>query len=336
MALRLTSEERSRLTERDTEDREAYRLYTLGRYHFFKLTPPEIGKGIKYLREAVARDPGYAEAHATIAEAHRALAITSDQRPADVLPVGKAAALRAMELDPALESAVASLCFIQTWWDWDWPAAERSCKRSIALNPGSADGHRAYAVLLSDLARHDAAIAEARLAVELEPLSLITRAIDGHVLHYAGRNDEAEKSLRATIELEPRFWIGRLFLGKVLLAKGKLAEALAEFEKAREYSGGNSETVSMIGYTRARMGDRRGASAALAELLAREPARYVPPFNVAMIHHGLGDRDATFEWLEKAYRERDVRLTFLKVEWKWNGLRADPRFQSLAKRMSLL
>ena len=334
-ALRLTTEQRERLARSDTESGEAYRLYLLGRYHFLKLIPPEIDKGINYFRQAVAADPRYASAYAGLAEAYRALAITSDRRPADVLPIGKSAAMRAIELDANLESAFASLCFIQVWWDWDWKGAERSCRQSLAIDADSADGHRAYAVLLSDLARHDEAIEEARRAVELEPLSLITRAIEGHVLLYAGRVDEAIERLRATIDLEPQFWIARLFIGKAHLARGEFAEALAEFENARRFSGGNSETLSLIGYTRALMNDRAGANQMLEELRAREPARYVPPFNVAMIHHGLGNRDATFEWLEKAYSERDVRLTFLRVEKKWDPIRSDARFVALAKRVGL-
>ncbi len=335
LALQLTREERARLAHRDTESGEAYRLYLLGRYHFLKLVPPEIDKGINYFQQAVAVDPGYATAYAGLAEAFRTLAIISDRRPAEVFPIGKSAALKAIELDASLASAHASLCFIQVWWDWDWQGAERSCRQSLELEPESADGHRAYAVLLSDLGSHEQAIAEARRAVELEPLSLITRAIEGHVLIYAGRNDEALDRLRAALDLEPQFWIARLFIGKAHLARGEFLEALAEFEMASTLSGGNSETLSLIGYTRARMNDRDGARRALEELLAREPARYVPPFNVAMIHNGLGERDETFEWLEKAYAQRDVRLTFLKVEKKWDPIRSDERFAALARRIGL-
>lgn len=335
MARELTRAERSRLARRDTEVGEAYRHYLLGRYHYLKLVPSEIDKGIGYLRQAVDLDPGYAEAWAALAEAHRALAITSDRRPADVLPLGKAAALRAIELDGNLDSAAASLCFIQIWWDRDWSAAEQSCRRSLAIDPDSPDGHRAYAVLLSDLGRHDEAIAAARRAVELEPLSLITRAIEGHVLHYAGRNEEALASLRAALELDERFWIARLFVGKVYLEQGKLEEALAEFEDAREFSGSNSEAVSLIGFTHARRQDRASALQALEDLTSRPPGRYVPPFNVAMIYNGLGDREKTFEWLEKAYEDRDVRLTFLKVERKWDPIRSDERFRALARRLAL-
>ncbi|HJY37752.1 MAG TPA: hypothetical protein VJ299_09815, partial [Steroidobacteraceae bacterium] len=153
--------------------------------------------------------------------------------------------------------------------------------------------------------------------------------------HYAGRDDEAVTKLRATQELDANFWITHLFLGKVHLARNELPEALAEFEKARALSADNSEAVSMVGYTLARSGDPRGAKAVLAELLERSTQHYVPPFNIAMLYNGLGDADNTFSWLDKAYADRDVRLTFLKIEKKWDPLRADERFAALAKRMKL-
>jgi len=335
LTLHLSSVERERLTRRHTQSPDAYRSYLLGRYHFLKLTPQEIDKGIAYFNRAIDQDPQFALAYEGLAEAHRALAITSDRRPAEVLPLGKAAALRAIELDGRLDSAWASLCFIQVWWDWDWREAERSCRQAIEINPNGPDGHRAYAILLSDLGRHEAAIAEARKASEIDPLALITNAIEGHVLHYAGRDTEAAAKLRSTLELDQDFWIAHLFLGKVHLARNELREALAEFEKARALSAANSEAVSLTGYTLAALGERDGAQSALSELLGRGSERYVPPFNVAMLYNGLGDVDHTFAWLEKAYAERDVRLTFLKIEKKWDHLRSDARFVSLTKRMGL-
>jgi tetratricopeptide (TPR) repeat protein len=320
---------------RDTESQEAYRLYLLGRYHWGRLTPSEIYRAIGFFEQAIRIDPRYALAYAGLAEAYRALPITSDVPPRDVLPKGKAAALKALEIDAGLAEAQATLCFIQIWSDWDWANAERTCKRAIAINENAAEGHRAYAVLLSDLGKHERAIAEARRARELDPLSLLTNVIEAHALHYAGRNTEALSRLQATLELDRNFWIAHLFTGKVLVAQHRFKEALQEFAKARELSHGNSEAVSLLGYTFALDGDRSAATRALAELLDRSRRSYVPPFNIAMIYNGLGERARTLDWLEKAYADRDVRLTFLKVERKWDPLRSDPRFASLARRMKL-
>ena len=185
------------------------------------------------------------------------------------MPRGKAAALRAIELDDRLDSAWGSLCFIQTWWDWDWPAAERSCQRAIEINPNGADGHRAYAVLLSDLGRQEQAIAEARRASELDPLALITNAIEGHVLLYAGRNAEAADKLRSTLELDANFWIRTCFSARCISRTTRYRTRSPNLNRRATLSAGNSETVSMVGYALARSGDRKGAQAALAELLER-------------------------------------------------------------------
>ena len=155
------------------------------------------------------------------------------------------------------------------------------------------------------------------------------------MLHYAGRDVEATTRLRATLDSTENFWIAHLFLGKVHRAQRVAGSAGRVREGTGALSAANSEAVSMVGYTRARLGDRKGAETALAELRDRSADHYVPPFNVAMIYNGLGDADDTFAWLEKAYADRDVRLTFLKIEHKWDPLRADERFASLAKRMKL-
>ncbi|MDP9087627.1 MAG: winged helix-turn-helix domain-containing protein [Pseudomonadota bacterium] len=335
LELRLTSTERRRLTKRDTENAEAYRLYLLGRLHLSRLTPDQIYAGIDYFQQAIAIDSSYALPYAGLAESYRALTISADVRPTDVLPKGKAAALHALQIDAGLDEAQASLCFLQIWSDWDWPAADRSCKRALAINGNSADGHRAYAILLSDLGRHSQAIAEARRARELDPLALITNAIEGHVLFYAGHDEEAMSSLQRTLEIDPNFWITHLFIGKIYLSRNQLPAAMEEFDKARALSHGNSEAISMLGYTLARAGDRAGAQRTLETLRARGLTSYVPPFNIAMIYNGLQDSGSTLDWLERAYLDRDVRLTFIKIERKWDWLRANPRFAKLVMQMRL-
>jgi DNA-binding winged helix-turn-helix (wHTH) protein/TolB-like protein/Flp pilus assembly protein TadD len=335
LALRLTQAQRLRLTRRDTVDDEAYRLYLLGRYHWSRLIPPELHKSIEYFQQALLRDPNYAIAYAGLAESYRALAISADAQPTEVLPQAKAAALKALAIDPDLQEARASLCFINIWSDWDWPEAERQCKQALESKPNSSEAHRAYSILLSDLGRGDDAIREARRARELDPLSLVTNALEAHVLLYAGHTAEALQRTEQTLALDPNFWIAWLFRGKALLAQGDLPQALVAFGKSREFSHENSEAVSLVGYTLAISGDREGALRILQQLNARAAQQYVPPFNIAMIYNGLGQNKDTLDMLERAYLDRDVRLTFLRVEHKWDPLRTDPRFVSLAQRMKL-
>ena len=164
LAVQLTGEEKQRLVRHGTSDIEAYQLYLTGRYHWNKLTPPEVRTSIGFFRQAIALDPQYAQAYGGLAEAYRALAITGDERPQETMPQAKAAAIKALEIDPSLAEAHASLVFVHTWFDWDWAGAEQEAKRAIELNPNSGLARIAYAQLLSDRGRHVEAVAEAARA----------------------------------------------------------------------------------------------------------------------------------------------------------------------------
>ena len=335
LALSLSGEEKQRLAKRDTGNVGAYQLYLTGRYYWTKLTPPDLAKSIGFFQQAIETDPGYALAYAGLADAYRAQAPTSDMAPKDVLPPAKAAALKAIELDESLADPHTSLAFIHAWFDWDWAGAEREAQRAIVLNPSSGFAHAAYANVLVNLERLDEAVAEAKRGREIEPVSLLVNLLEGSTLYYARRNEEAEARLRKTIELEPRFWVAHLFLGKVLVEKKEYAEALTEFTLARDFSGGNSEPIAMIGYIAAVSGQTAPARATLEEMLARAGQRYTPAYSIAGIHLGMGDREQCFVWMEKAWESRDMRLSFLKVDPKWDAIRSDPRFVSLLKRMGL-
>ena len=212
LALRLSGEEQKRLTKRYTENTTAYQLYLMGRYyHLIKLTPPDITKSIGFFQQAIEADPGYALAYFGLAEAYRSASITGDRPPKEVFPLAKAAATKAVEIDESLAEPHAALAFIHMWFDWDWVGAEREARRAIALNPNSAFAHYAYAHLLSNLGRHQEAIAEGARARELDPVSLLFNAREGAVLYYAGRNDEARERLQKAVELDPNFWIAHLF-----------------------------------------------------------------------------------------------------------------------------
>jgi TolB-like protein/tetratricopeptide (TPR) repeat protein len=335
LEVQLSGKEKQRLTRLGTSDIEAYQLYLTGRYHWNKLTPRALRTSIDFFQQATEIDPNYALAFCGMAEAHRALAITSDVPSKETIPQAKAAARRAIQIDDSLAEPRATLVFALIWFDWDWAAAEEEAKRAIDLNPNLAMAHVAYAHLLADLGRHEEAVAAAARARRLDPISLIVNAIEGSLLYFAERDELARARLEKTIELDPNFWIAHLFLGKVFLETGDYAEAIAAFNRAKELSHGNSETISMLGYAWAVTGDSVRARAVLAELKLLAAQRYIPPNSFAAIHLGLGEHDETFAWLEKAYADRDVRLSFLKVDRKWKSLRSDPRFVALLKRVGL-
>jgi TolB-like protein/class 3 adenylate cyclase/Tfp pilus assembly protein PilF len=335
LALRLSGEENKRLTRRYTENVEAYQLYLTGRYHWNKLTPPEITKSIEFFKKAIELDPTYALAYFGLADAYRSLAPTSEVPSKDTLPQAQAAATKALELDETLAEPHATLAFIHTWYDWDWSAAEREAKRAIELNPNWSFGHIAYAQMLSVTGRSQEAIAEGARAVELDPLSLIINALNGYHLHLARRDDEAIARLKKTLELDSSFWIAHQFLGIAYVEKKMYPEAIAEFSEAVRLSGGNTEPLALNGYVSVLSGNTAKGRAVLQELKSLESQRYVPPSNLALLSYVLGEKDEAFSWLEKAYQDRDIRLCRLKVDSKWDSMRSEPRFVEILKRIGL-
>ena len=335
LALRLSGEENKRLTRRYTENVEAYQLYLTGRYHWNKLTPPEITKSIEFFKKAIELDPTYALAYFGLADAYRSLAPTSEVPSKDTLPQAQAAATKALELDETLAEPHATLAFIHTWYDWDWSGAEREAKRAIELNPNWSFGHIAYAQMLSVTGRSEEAIAEGARAVELDPLSLIINALNGYHLHLARRDDEAIARLKKTVELDSNFWIAHQFLGMAYIEKKMYPEAISEFSQAVKLSGGNSEPLALNGYVSVLSGDAAKGRAVLKELKSLESQRYLPPSNLALLSYALGEKDEAFRLLEKAYQDRDIRLCRLKVDSKWDSMRSEPRFVEILKRIGL-
>ena len=326
LALQLTNKKRG------TENVEAYRFYLQGRYHALKSTPPEIRQGIAFYQQAIDRDPNYALAFAGMAQAFAALPITSDVKPNEAFPQAKAAAQKALEIDADLAEARIVLGTVEFWFDWDWEAAETELKKAIALNPNNADAHRFYAVFLTISGRADESLSEMELARQLDPLSLIVNALKAQSYFYAGRDAEAIEQANKTLEIEPNFWIAHIMLTRIYIRQNRFDEAIAEAEKAGEFSGGNSEAVSLEAYALAKSG-RRDESLKLLEEL-KSNGRYVPSYNLAMIYNGLDNREEALNNLEKAFAEKDARLILLKVEPKWNNLRNESHFIELMRRMN--
>lgn len=324
----------NREKKRYTENVEAYQLYMKGRYHTLKLTRAETDKGIAYFQQAIELDSNYALPYLGLARAYMPMALTSGVPSWEVMPKAKAAALRAVEIDTSNAEAHATLGFISFWYDWDWQAAEKLYLRALELNPNSAEAHLSYAHLLSNTGRHAQALAEIKLARELDPLSLISNALEGQILFFAGNFDEALDRLQKTIDLEPSFWLSHLFISRVYSEKGMHSDAVAAAKKAGELSG-NSQSDAYRAYALAKWGKVTEARFVLKELLELSTTRYVPPYNIALVYNGLGEQENALKYLEKGFAEKDVRMVFLKVEPQWNNLRSDSRFISLLKRMRL-
>ena len=334
LRVKLSNAEQQKLDKNNTENVEAYQLYLKGRYHVLKVTLPEIQTGISDFQQAIAIDPSYALAYVGLAGAYRALAVGGEMPPGEFLPKAKVAAQKAIEIDDALAEAHAELGFIIFWYDWDWNAVENQSKQALELNPNSSDAHLAYAHLLSNTGRHAEGLAEIKRARELDPLNLRTNSLEGEFLIHAGRTDEALERLQKTFELDPNYWFAHFFAASAYIEKGMFAEAVAEAHKARELNPIISQTIAFEGYALAKSGKQAEARTVLEEILKLSTERYVPPYNIALIYNGLGERDKTLAWLERAYREHDPKMVFLKVEPKWNNLRSEPRFIELMKHMN--
>ncbi|MCM3903209.1 MAG: winged helix-turn-helix domain-containing protein [Pyrinomonadaceae bacterium] len=336
LRLRLSTEAQRGLTKRYTDNPAAYELYLQGRYHWSKLIPTEVRKGIQFFQQAIQLDANYALAYMGMAVAYVSLPISCDAPPQEAFPQAKAAALKALELDDSLSDAHAYLTLVKIWFDWDWNGAEQEIKRGLALSANSAEAHRVYGILLSQTGRYEEAITEGVRARELDPLALITRTNEALFFYYAGRYAEAEEKITRTLELEPNFWIALLTRAKIVFQLGKHDEAMAELIKARKFSGGSAHPLSMLGYISAITGDRTQALTILDELQTLSTQRYVPRYNFALVHNGLGNDDETFAWLDRAYEGRDVMLAaFINIEPVWDRLRGEERFKNLLRRMNL-
>ncbi len=318
----------SREKKRQTENVEAYQLYMKGRFHASRSTQAETVKGIAYFH------PGYALAYVGLSNAYRSLAVTSDVPSNETIPKAKAAALRAIEIDDTLAEVHIALGAIAFWYEWDWQAAEKHYLRALELDPNNANSRRAYGHFLSNTARHEKALVEAKRGRELDPLRLGGNAIEGQFLFYAGKHDAALDQLNKTIDLDANFWLAHLIISRVYAEKGMHAQAVAAATKAKELSKVNSESIALIGYSLAKSGETEKARAVLDELLKLSNERYVPPYNFALVYNALGESDKALDYLEKGFAEKNVLMVFLKVEPKWNNLRNESRFVDLMRRMN--
>ncbi len=330
---KLSGADEKKLSKNYTENVEAYQVYLKGRYHVFKLTIPEVQKSITYFQKAIEIDPTYALAYAGLSDAYRSLALAGEMDPNETLPKSKAAANKAIEIDNDLAEAHTALGVSLFWYDWNWSGAEDQYKRAIELNPNSSVAHLFYSHLLSNIGRHDEALTEVKRARELDPLSAFVSALEGQFLLHAGRTDEALDRLRQASELDPNFYFPHQFAASAYIERGMYGEAATEARRAKELAPNQTVSRSFGAYALAKLGKRDEAQAMLGELLKLSTEGFVPPSHIALIYHGLGETDQALSWLEKGYEQRDPKMAFLKVEPKWNTLRAHPRFQELMKKM---
>ncbi len=331
----MTGEQKERVGRRYTESAEAYRLYLQGRFFWNKRTADGLRRGIEYFRQAIEADPSYALAYVGLADAYDVLGFYTVLAPREAFPKAKAAALRALEIDPELAEARASLAYATHYFDWNWAGAEEEYQRAFALNANYPVTHLWHVNLLATMGRFEEALAESRRAQDLDPLSLIFSLVQSWVYYYARRYDEAIAQIQKSLEMDPTFVVSHWYLGFCYERKGMEQEALSEVQEAVRLSGGDPLYLAALGRVQATFGRTAEAEATLALLDEMGSTRYVSSYYVAAIPAALGDRDRAFARLEKAVEERSHGLTFLLVDPGVDPLRSDPRFDDLLRRVGL-
>ena len=333
LKLQLLGDEKDKVEKQHTKDLDAYNLYLKGAYFMNRLSEESIKKGMDFFQQAIDRDPTYALAYAELARAYTNLGIWRFMFPKDAFPKAKALAKKALEIDETLGEAHASLAFTNMVYDWDWPAAGREFKRSIELNPGYASALQRYSLYLTAMRRYDESLKKARLAQELDPLSLLINTNIAIILHAQGYYDQAIEQCRKVLEMDPNFSQGLLWLGKAQAMKGDYEEAIATFQKTVEL--GLPWGTGCLGFTYGLSGQRDKAEELLQQLLELSKKQYILPAFIVWIYAGLGDADKTFEWIEKCYEEQDSWLYFFDHVPELDLIRPDPRFKAMLKRLNL-
>lgn len=327
---RLSKEDEQKLAKNYTQNSEAEQLYKKGQFYLNKRLATEFKKAIDYYQQAIDKDPNYALAYTGIADTYALYCEYQSGLATELLPKAKEAALKAIELDPNLAEAHASLGQILKDY-FDFAAAEQEFKRSIELNPNIATSHQWYSELLIAVERHEEGLAQSRRALELDPLSLIANRVHGDNLIYAGKYEESISQLKNTIELDPNFSSAHFYLSFAYEQKHMYPESAEEHAKWLELIG-KPKQAQLIQEAFA-----KGGWQLYLQTLIKENEEiykeYARPFTLAALYVRVGKKDEAIEQLNLAYEMRDYRLTLLKVRPPFPSLKDDPRFQDLLRRI---
>jgi len=263
----------------------------------------------------------------------RALEPLVPATPVEAGPKARAAAVKALELDETVAAAHNALAAVHILYEWDWAGAEAECLRALQLSPNDSVTHVHLADYMSIQERHDEAIAEYKLALELDPISCVYIGFFGLILYRARRFDEAIAQCHKALEINPNYANALWFLALSLEQKGQLAESIEKFEKAFSLGGG-PPCRALLGRAYALAGERAKAESILEELKTLSQQQYISPFDIAVVYAGLGDLTSTFQLLEQAYQQRVFRIIELTFPM-FDNLRPDPRWQDLVRRIGL-
>jgi len=334
LTLQLTGNEAALMRKHYTQNAKAYESYLQGRYFWNKRKTASFRKAIEYFEQALAVDSNYALAYAGLADSYIRLNESGAPMNEEAVPKAKAAIMKALAIDDSLGEAHATLGFIKFRHDWDFAGADSEFKRAVELNPNYSEAHQWYAFYLLAVGKTNEADAEIKRGQELDPLSV---SFNSNLAIYLFFRHDFERSItqaRKTLEMEPDFSQARATLGLSYEQKSSNKEAIAELTKAQQASG-DVAMASWLGHALAQDGQTKEARRILSEIEEYAKKNYVPPYNLAVLHAGLGERQQAMDLLEKGFADRSLRPVWVKFDPRLDGLRQDGQFLQLIQRMGL-
>jgi len=333
-SVELTDQEETVLTSVSQVNPEAYKAYTKGMFHFYKLTAQDLERAMQYFEMALEKDPDYALAYAGIAHVWMGRQTQGLVSGSVARPKAMAAGLMALELDDTLEEVHYMFAGWKTWGEWDWEGGEKSFRRAIELNPNYPDPRVYYSWLLFYMGRQEEAMAQIERALELDPFNVLFRTLYAWDLMYMHRYDDAVEVLRETLKTAPTDPVTLSALKSAYHMKGMYEEALAIWKKSFAAKGDReAEEALARGYEEA---GYSGALSQVAEMLIeRSRTSFVTPWQIGTLYTRAGKNNEALDWLEKAYEAHDSNMPSISADPIFDGLRDDPRFQNLLRRMNL-
>jgi TolB-like protein/tetratricopeptide (TPR) repeat protein len=312
---------------------EAYVAHLKGRHLLSAFTPASVRRSVAHFKRSINAEPTYAPAYASLAEAYEQFPIWADAPAIQTVPLALKAAEQALLRDPHLPEAYVALGLIHANYLWDWLVAERHYQRALELNPSSSSARQWYGEFLGAMGRTDEALVILERSKSDDPLSLGIVASRAFALLLGHRFDEAISEARRALEIDPKSATALIRLALGYAGKGLHEDAVQAFRRAAKAAPGLMDCSSLLGYTLALAGDKRGALAQLEVLRRLARRRYVPAFLFANVHVGLGDHERALRFFEKEYEAKGWYMLLLKCSPVYDPLRSHPRFRALVRRM---
>lgn len=315
-----------------TQDPEAYALYASGQFAWTRQTEPSLLQAIGFFEQAIARDPNYALAYASLADSYAILGVFGMRAPDAVFPNARRAVEQALSIDPDLAAAHSVLGHIKMMYERDWDGAAREYQRALQLDPSLASAYHRRGLLYAMQGDIEHALQFNERAQQLEPLWLAPKGAAGNFLYFARRYEESIRVLEQVLALDDRADNARAFLIRDLIVTGDYERAIAQYDKRPlQMPGSNAHRAQALALS----GRRAAALVELDRVLKVSKERYVAAYDVALIYAALGDTQNTFQWLERALEDRSTLLNFLAQDPMFDAFHADPRFASLVQRIGI-